>query len=57
MLEFITTHYNEILAAIGAVVTAASAIVALTPSTKDDEVLGKIISFISRFSVFNKKTK
>lgn len=54
-MEWFLAHYTEVFAAIGAVVTAASAIVALTPSTKDDEVLGKIIAFLERFSVFNKK--
>jgi hypothetical protein len=56
-MEWIAAHYNEILAAIGAVVTAASAIIALTPSTKDDEVLGKIMLLVEKFSIFNKRTK
>lgn len=56
-MEYITENYEGILAIIGAVVTLASTIVALTPSTRDDEIVGKIIEFISRFSVFNKKTK
>ena len=56
-MDYITAHLDQILSAIGAVVTAASAIVALTPSTRDDEVLGKIIGFIERFSIFNKRTK
>ena len=56
-MEWVAAHYNEILAAIGAVVTAASAIIALTPSTKDDEVLGKIMLLVEKFSIFNKRTK
>ncbi len=57
VLNWITAHYQDVLTIIGLVVTTASAIVALTPSTKDDEVLGKIVKFIEYFSVFNKRTK
>jgi hypothetical protein len=46
-----------LLQIVGAVVTCASTIVALTPSTKDDEILGKVVKFFEYFSVFNKKTK
>ena len=56
-MEYLSENYNGILAIIGAVVTLASTIVALTPSTKDDEIVGKIVEFISRFSVFNRKVK
>ena len=56
-MDWILTHYTEIFATIGAIVTAASAIVALTPTKKDDEVLRAVIEFLSKFSVFNPKTK
>lgn len=56
-MEYIVAHLDEILAAIGAVVTAATMIVALTPSTKDDEILGKIVKVIEKFSVVSKRTK
>jgi len=56
-MDWIVAHYNEVLAIIGAVVSAATMIVALTPSTRDDEILGKIISFIEKFSVITKRTK
>lgn len=56
-MEFIQQNYEAIFAAIGALVTAASTIVALTPSTKDDAIVGKIVEFISKFSVFNRKVK
>jgi hypothetical protein len=55
-MEWITAHYQDILFIIGSIVTTASAIVALTPSTKDDEFVGKIVKFLEYFSVFNKKT-
>ena len=54
-MELITNHWNDILAVIGAVVSLATLIVGLTPTTKDDEILGKIVKFIELFSVVNKK--
>ena len=45
-MNFIITHLNEILVAITSVVTAASAICALTPTPKDDSVVSKIRQFL-----------
>ena len=33
------------------VIMVSSIIVGLTPSTKDNEILGKIISFLDKFSI------
>lgn len=52
-MEWITTHWQEILAWIGGVVTAASIIVKLTPTQKDDNVLAKIIKVLAALSLFN----
>lgn len=54
-MDFITNHWNDILAVVGAVVSLATLIVGLTPTTKDDEILGKVVKFIELFSVLNKK--
>jgi hypothetical protein len=56
-MEWLVNNYGMLLQIVGAVVTCASTIVALTPSTKDDEILGKVVKFFEYFSVFNKKTK
>lgn len=56
-MQYILLHYTDIMAIIGSVVTTASLVVKLTPSTKDDELLGKIIKVIEYASVFNRKTK
>lgn len=56
-MDWIQTHYQDILKVIGALVTAASTIVLLTPSTRDDEIVGKIMKLIEKFSVFEKRTK
>lgn len=54
-MDWIVAHYDELLAIIGGVVSVATVIVALTSSTKDDEVLGKIITFLEKFSIVSKK--
>lgn len=55
MLDYITTHGETILAWIGAIVSCASIIVKLTPTTKDDTILEKVINFLDYFSVVNTK--
>lgn len=55
MTEIITTYGNTILAWIGGIVSCASIIVKLTPTTKDDSVLEKVVNFLNHFSVFNTK--
>ena len=52
-MQWIQTNGKDILAAIGAVVTAASLIVKLTPTPKDDQVLAKIIKVLSALSLCN----
>lgn len=55
MLETIITNAETILAWIGGIVSCASIIVKLTPTTKDDSVLEKVVNFLDYFSVFNTK--
>lgn len=55
VLTFIQNHYDELLAIIGGVVSIATIIVKLTPSTRDNEVLEKIINFLAKFSIINTK--
>lgn len=52
---FITANAVGILAVLGGVNVAASAIVKLTPSQKDDALLEKIVAFVERFSFIFKK--
>lgn len=54
-INFIATNWTEILAAFGAVVAAASAVVKLTPSQADDAVLAKVIKVLDYVSIFNPK--
>lgn len=55
MFEFIITNVDSVFTVIGYVVSAASIIVKLTPTTKDDSVLEKVINVLDYFSVFNTK--
>ena len=55
MLDWILEHWVDLLAIYGAVVAICSAIVKLTPSTKDDAVWAKILKILDHFStVFTK---
>lgn len=51
MLAWLLAHGADILAIYGGVVAAASTIVKLTPSTKDDAIVTKIINILDYFSV------
>lgn len=55
VLNFIAEHYDEILAIIGGIVSIATIITRLTPSTRDDEILAKIVNILSKFSIVNTK--
>lgn len=55
MIDYITNNAETILAWIGGIVSCASIIVKLTPTTKDDSVLEKIVNFLDYFSVVNTK--
>lgn len=55
MIETILNNVDSVFTVIGYVVSAATIIVKLTPTTKDDTVLEKIINFIDYFSVVNTK--
>jgi hypothetical protein len=54
-MEFIVNHWTDIFACIGIAVTLATAIVHLTPSVKDDEVLAKVVKVVNVLSVINPK--
>lgn len=53
MVAWLSEHYKDILAIIGAAVTLASMIVKLTPTQKDDNVLARIIKVLVLLSVYN----
>lgn len=55
MLDWIIEHWDDVLAIYGGLVAICTVIVKLTPNTKDDEILGKIILFLDTFSTAFRK--
>lgn len=53
-MDWIIEHWDEVLAVYGGLVAVCTIIVKWTPTTKDDEVLGKIVKLLSKFSVSKK---
>ena len=54
-MEHIPEYLTMGFAIFGALVAAASTIVKLTPSVRDDEILAKIVKVFDALSVFNPK--
>ena len=55
VIAWVSAHYQDVFAIIGAVVTCATLIVQLTPSQRDDAVLAKVVAFLNWLSVVNPK--
>ena len=55
MINFIKENWSYICTGLFALIVVASAIVKMTPSTKDDGVVAKIISFLDHFSIAKTK--
>lgn len=52
-MDWIIQHWKDILAIIGAAVTLATLITAITPTQKDDAILAKIIKILSAIGLLN----
>lgn len=52
-MTWIQMHGQEILQLIGAVVSAATLVVKLTPTPKDDALLAKVVKVLSALSLCN----
>lgn len=52
-MDWIIAHWKEIMAAFGTAVALASAIVKLTPTQKDDNILSRIIKVLVVLSLYN----
>ncbi len=52
-MEWITTHWDDVLAIIGGVVVVVSTVVKLTATDKDDTVWAKILAVLSALSLVN----
>lgn len=54
MITWLSEHWKEVADVVAYAIAAASIVVKLTPTTKDDVILGKIISFIGKYVALNK---
>lgn len=52
-MEWITTHWDDVLAIIGGVVVVVSTVVKLTSTDKDDTVWAKVLKVLSALSLYN----
>jgi len=54
VMSYISLHWAEIVAAYLAVIGAASIIVKLTPTLKDDDALKWVIKFVGKYIALNR---
>lgn len=54
IINWFTLHWAEVIQIYLAVIGAASLIVKLTPTLKDDDILKKIITFIGKWIAVDK---
>lgn len=55
VINWITAHWQDILATLGGLVAVASIVVKFTATDKDDAVLAKVVKVLDYFSVVNPK--
>ena len=53
-MDWLLANYKDILEAIAAIIGAASLIVKLTPTLKDDNILLPIVKFIGKWIALDK---
>ena len=53
MLDWIVEHWESIFSWIGLAVTTCTGVVKLTPTTKDDSIVGKVVKVADWLSVVN----
>ena len=54
VVAYVQAHWAEIAQAIAAIIGAASIIIKLTPTVKDDNILLKVIKFIGKYIALDK---
>ena len=56
IIKFVQVNWKDIATAIAALVGAASIIVKLTPTLKDDNILLPIVKFLGKYIALNTQT-
>lgn len=54
IIDWLLTNWSNILEIVAYIISAATIIVQLTPTLKDDAFLKKVIQFIGKFIALNK---
>ncbi|MBO7733138.1 MAG: hypothetical protein J6S67_11310 [Methanobrevibacter sp.] len=54
-MDWLVEHWNSIMCWVGWIVTCASGAVKLTPTTKDDGIVDRVIKVLDYASIFNTK--
>ena len=54
IVQWILTHWREILQVIAEIIAAATIIVKLTPTLKDDNIFLPIVKFLGKYIALNK---
>ena len=55
LVAYVQSHWSDIVAVYLQIIGAASIIVKLTPTLKDDDVLKNIIRFLGKYVALNRK--
>lgn len=53
MLDWLSTHWDDLLLLVTSIIGTASLIVKLTPTPKDDTILSAVKKFVSRWIALN----
>jgi hypothetical protein len=54
IVTWFTTHWADIASVIAYIIAAATVIVKITPTLKDDTILQKIVAFVGKYIALNK---
>ena len=55
LIDWVTAHGADLLAALGALVALATIVVKLTPTQRDDAILERILVWLEKLSLINHK--
>lgn len=54
IINLVKAHWADVASVIAHIIAAASIIVKITPTQKDDAILGKVVKFLGKYIALNK---